>query len=318
MTALNQESSPPSPGGNEGLIALARQAKHLPHLALAIAISVIVIFGGALIGGPIAAAILQGLLFPGGAASVSDSAVLSGLSEAVYLICAFLPIYLVLWLWLEGVERRPFRTLGLEPHARLRKIGRGLLAALLMFGGVTLVLWATGNAVAEAGPAQLQGLPALGGVAVIALGWIVQASGEELLFRGWLLQVIGARYRVWLGVLISSLLFSAAHLLNPGVTAVAVVNLLLVGVFLALYALRDGSVWGVCAWHAMWNWMQGNLLGFEVSGLRTPGGTLFNLMESGPDVLTGGAFGPEGGLAVTAVLLAGIGVLGLSRRRSTP
>ncbi len=155
-------------------------------------------------------------------------------------------------------------------------------------------------------------------MAIIALGWIVQASGEELLFRGWLLQVIGARYRVWLGVLISSLLFSAAHLLNPGISPVAVVNLLLVGVFLALYALRDGSLWGVCAWHAMWNWTQGNLLGFEVSGLRTPGGTLFNLMESGPDVFTGGAFGPEGGLAVTAVLLVGIGVLALLGRRSTP
>ncbi len=145
------------------MIALARQAKRLPNVALAIFIGLLVVFGGALIGAPIAAAILQGLLFPGGMDSASDSAVLSGLSKAVQLVCAFLPIYLALWLWLEGFERRSFWTLGLEPHASLKKIGRGLLTALLMFGGATLVLWATGNAVAETGPAQLQGLPALGG-----------------------------------------------------------------------------------------------------------------------------------------------------------
>jgi hypothetical protein len=55
--------------------------------------------------------------------------------------------------------------------------------------------------------------------------------------------------------------------------------------------------------HAVWNWAQGNLFGFEVSGQAAAGGTLFNFMEIGPDVITGGPFGPEGGLAVTIVLI---------------
>ena len=81
--------------------------------------------------------------------------------------------------------------------------------------------------------------------------------------------------------------------------------------------VREGSLWGIGAQHAAWNWAQGNLFGFEVSGIAPAGGMLFNMMETGPDEITGGAFGPEGGLVITAVLLIGIAVL-LGLRRSTP
>jgi hypothetical protein len=61
--------------------------------------------------------------------------------------------------------------------------------------------------------------------------------------------------------------------------------------------------------------MQGNLLGLEVSGNEAPGGTLFNLQEIGPDVITGGSFGPEGGLAVTAVLLLSTAIVVILAQR---
>ena len=86
------------------------------------------------------------------------------------------------------------------------------------------------------------------------------------------------------------------------------------GLFAALYALREGGIWGISAQHAVWNWAQANLYGFEVSGIGANGGSLFNLMETGPDPLTGGAFGPEGGLAVTLVLLLAIALLVLQPR----
>jgi hypothetical protein len=109
-----------------------------------------------------------------------------------------------------------------------------------------------------------------------------------------------------LGVLLSSLIFAALHLLNPNLSWVAVLNLVLVGIFLALWALWEGGIWGVCGFHISWNWAQGNLFGFEVSGQSVQGGILFNLMETGPGIITGDAFGPEAGLAVTAVLIIGI------------
>jgi hypothetical protein len=83
------------------------------------------------------------------------------------------------------------------------------------------------------------------------------------------------------------------------------VNLFLYGLFAAFYALHEGDLWGVCAFHSVWNWVQGNIFGFEVSGGAFGGSSLLKLQESGPDWFTGGKFGPEGGLAVTLVLVAG-------------
>ena len=74
------------------------------------------------------------------------------------------------------------------------------------------------------------------------------------------------------------------------------------GYFIAIFALKQGSLIGVCIWHGVWNWLQGNVYGLEVSGNEN-GLTLFNFIETGPDWLTGGKFGPEGGLAATIILI---------------
>ncbi|MGQ0604896.1 MAG: CPBP family glutamic-type intramembrane protease [Anaerolineales bacterium] len=63
----------------------------------------------------------------------------------------------------------------------------------------------------------------------------------------------GARYRPWLGVLVSSALFGVLHLLNPNVGLLPFINLCLFGLFAALYALREGGLWGIAAQHAVWN-----------------------------------------------------------------
>jgi uncharacterized protein len=187
---------------------------------------------------------------------------------------------------------------------------------LIFFSAAVAVMAACGYVAPEQGPVQSQGLGAVGGVLSVLAGWAVQGAAEEVVCRGWVLPVIGARYRAWLGVLVSSLVFTILHGLNPNLSAVALLNLFLVGFFLALYALAEGGLWGVCAWHTAWNWAQGNVFGLEVSGMRTAGGMLLNLVETGPDVVTGGAFGPEGGLAVTLVMGLGIGALLLFRGRA--
>jgi len=129
------------------------------------------------------------------------------------------------------------------------------------------------------------------------------------------LPTIGGRYHPLAGILISSVIFTAFHSFNPNLSPIAILNLFLFGLFTALYALTEGGLWGVFSLHSVWNWAQGNLFGFEVSGMASPGGTLFNLRETGPDVITGGSFGPEGGLAVTAVLVISCLVVWLMARR---
>jgi membrane protease YdiL (CAAX protease family) len=205
-------------------------------------------------------------------------------------------------------EKRAFWTLGLEKAGALGKYLRGVAFGIILFGLVTLFLAVTGLAVNTPASSALNGLSALGGVLLVYLGWTIQGPVEEMLTRGWLMQVIGARYKPWLGVVLSAVTFASLHALNPHVNAIAILNLVLTGILFSLVALWDGSIWGVCGLHAAWNWAEGNLFGFSVSGTTSAGGSLLSMTVNGPSLWTGGAFGPEGGLVDTLVYLAAIGV----------
>jgi len=248
---------------------------------------------------------------------IGTSALISGFWESLALITSFVLVYVFLWLWLRFFEKRQFWTLGDETKNALIKYGRGFLLGAAMFGGAVGILAATGGISFEQGDPTQQGLTALGGVFVVLIGWIVQGGAEEVLFRGWVLPVLGARYRPWIGLLISSLFFALLHGLNPGLSVLAIINLVLFGVFAGLYAMREGSLWGISALHSVWNWVQGNFFGFEVSGTNASSGTLLNLKETGADWLTGGTFGPEGGLAVTIIFLIAITVIVFWRSKET-
>lgn len=243
------------------------------------------------------------------AALAGQPVALAGLLQGLLLALAFGGMILLVWLWVRLYEKRGLVTLGFEREGALRQYGRGLLIGLLTFAGAVGLMALFGFLAPEASDPGRVGLAALGGILLVIPGWLVQGAAEEVLTRGWMMPALAARYRPWLGVLLSSLFFTAAHGLNPNLTALALINLFLYGLFAAFYALREGLLWGVCAFHSAWNWAQGNFFGLAVSGNQAQGGMLFDLMETGPDWFTGGAFGPEGGLAVTLVLLAGMAAM---------
>jgi membrane protease YdiL (CAAX protease family) len=225
--------------------------------------------------------------------------------ELALLLAGFLPFYFLIWLWLWVAEQRPPRTTGLERPGWPAKYGRGLLIGLLLFGTTIGLVALLGSVSLVSWDPAVTRLLAGGGSLVLLLGWIVQGGAEELLLRGFLLPIFGARFGVISGILISSSVFTLLHLLNPNLTALALLNLFLFGVFAALFALYEGGLWGIFAIHTIWNWAQGNLFGFPVSGGEASSATFLRLSLSGPDWITGGEFGPEGGLAVTIVLVIG-------------
>ena len=292
---------------NSRLFDLARQAKRLTHIAVGIPLSFLFALISQL--GAIPLFIVMGSMYgitEDGISMQGTSALEAGFWMSLQLITSFALIYVILWAWLKFFEKRPFWTLGYELTNALMQYGRGFLFGILTFGGAVGILAVFGSVAFEQGDPTQQGVAALGGVALVLIGWVVQGGAEEALIRGWALPVIGARYKPWIGLLVSSVIFAGLHGLNPGLSVFALINLALFGVFAGLYAMREGSLWGISALHSVWNWVQGNFFGFEVSGTSAGGGTLFNLMETGPDWLTGGTFGPEGGAAVTVVLLIAI------------
>ena len=120
------------------------------------------------------------------------------------------------------------------------------------------------------------------------------------------MNVLGARYNIALGLIISSTLFGALHLGNENVNYVALLNIILVGILFGLYVIKTNDLWGACGMHSAWNFAQGNLFGFEVSGINTSVGSLIDLNLTGSNFISGGQFGPEAGIAATIVLITGI------------
>jgi len=224
--------------------------------------------------------------------------------------------------WIVFFERRKPRDVGLG----LMGIGKapvGYVVGVIMLIVVVGVIYLMGGyqaASTKIAAVPLQFWP----VAMIVLGFVVQATGEELGFRGWLMNVLKLRFGVWWAVMGNSVLFSLTHAFNvalSGELILGLVNLFLFGVFLSLWAERSGSIWGVSAWHAGWNAIM--VVGFDlqVSGLDIDVYPLFtSLTRAGasPWWLTGGGFGPEASIAASAVFLAGIAVQLWLRRAMSP
>ncbi len=131
---------------------------------------------------------------------------------------------------------------------------------------------------------------------------LVAALTEELLFRGYAFQVLVEGAGPVVAVIVSSTLFAGVHMFNPEVSPLAILNIGLAGVLMAVAYLRTRSLWVAWGLHWAWNWVQAVLFDLPVSGLQfdVPG---YDVRERGPDLLTGGAFGPEGGLLTTLLSL---------------
>jgi len=202
------------------------------------------------------------------------------------------------------LEELPFGALGCAPH-------RGWIRNLFLgsiLGGASLLLAALITAVTRG--TQFTFDPAGAGsitrTLALSLGiFIFAAAAEEILFRGYPLQTLTRSNLAWLGVLLTSVPFAAAHLHNPhAVPGFTFINTALAGVWLAVAYLRTRSLWLPLGLHWSWNWVQASLLGLPVSGIeRIAPAPLLKGLNLGPDWLTGGAYGIEGGAACTAALL---------------
>lgn len=133
----------------------------------------------------------------------------------------------------------------------------------------------------------------------ILVGW-----NEELLSRGYHLQTLASGLNLPFGVIISSAIFGILHLSNPNATWVSVLGIFLAGLFLAFGYIRTHKLWLSIGLHIGWNFTEGVLLGFPVSGWN--GFQLIRIKINGPEIWTGGAFGPEAGLIILPALIFGI------------
>lgn len=136
--------------------------------------------------------------------------------------------------------------------------------------------------------------------------FLLISFSEEIMCRGVIQQILmDIPLPKFLALGITSGLFMMLHLANPGIGWLPLFNLFLAGIILGLSLLFSRNLWFPISFHLFWNWIQGPLLGYKVSGMEslTP---LIQIRESGPKWITGGDFGFEGSIVCSVLLLFAI------------
>lgn len=213
---------------------------------------------------------------------------------------AFATVIIVIYC--RFIEKRSLYSMGFNRNRVLIEYLKGIGIGFLMFSLAVGLAYITGSI-------EFNGFNNNVNFSIILIflgGFLIQGMNEEVVFRGYLMVSLSNRTSIIIAIIINSVMFSLLHLLNPGVTMLAIINIILFGVFASVYVLRTNNIWGACAIHSIWNFLQGNFYGFEVSGLSTNNSILSFTSLNKFSLINGGSFGMEGGLAVTIALVVSI------------
>jgi CAAX protease family protein len=205
-----------------------------------------------------------------------------------------------------GMDKRSIVSLGLKFEKRtLIDILAGIGVSVVQMGFIYILMlglgWLTFEGFAwEVDPARV----VINNVLLFFVIFVFVGWNEELLSRGYHLQTIASGINLFWGVIISSAVFALLHLANPSASWVSTAGLFFAGVFLAYGYVRTKQLWLPIGLHLGWNFSEGVVFGFPVSGLDDIY-KLVRIQVHGPELWTGGAFGPESGLIVLPSLLLG-------------
>jgi membrane protease YdiL (CAAX protease family) len=206
------------------------------------------------------------------------------------------------YVMLRLVEQLPWSAVGLDRSGASPR----LLLKGAAFGGLTIGI----ASLALLGIHQLQFERSIPGSwwasAERSTATLLPAAfWEELFFRGYAFSVLRQTAGWKTALVVTSVAFGLIHVGNPGADGESILAVVVAGFFLGIILLATRSLYAAGAAHFAWNWVMAVALHIEVSGLASPYPD-YRTIETGPDWLTGGQWGPEGGLAAVAVMFVAI------------
>ena len=213
-------------------------------------------------------------------------------------------------LYCKLIEKRPLRSMGFAKRGFLKHYILGFI-----IGSVMLLISLGLCVLTKTATVSLASNISVLYILAFFIAFIIQGAAEEVLLRGYFFVSLTNKTSVAVAIAISSITFSLMHLANPGINVTAIINIALFGAIMALYMLRTDNIWGVCAIHTAWNFVQGNIVGIQVSGNPLMPTIFETKLNESAKLINGGAFGLEGGIMVTAVELIVIAFLILPTKK---
>ncbi|MDO3679701.1 CPBP family intramembrane glutamic endopeptidase [Paenibacillus ehimensis] len=215
---------------------------------------------------------------------------------------------LLIWVLLK---KRTLRDLGMRcSFTGVRELGAGIVLGFGFMSMIAAILVAAGAVTLRINPSW-----SASGLLWSLMMFIGVAFSEEMFFRGYIMKTMEAlKYRLPFAYTVSAILFALIHLGNNDVSALALLNIFLIGLLFAYMFTVTGSLWMPIGYHLAWNFTQGSVYGLAVSGNEVNG--IFEAaFQPQLSWLTGGDFGPEAELLDTAMSMLGFMVLYVWHRR---
>lgn len=186
-----------------------------------------------------------------------------------------------------------------------------LVKSFLFGGGFAILIYTISSLISlSAGWLDIISVKANYDLLVLSFVFFLFISlSEEVMFRGVIQQILmDIPMNKMVSLCITAFLFMALHLGNPGISWLPLLNIFLAGVLLGVSMLYSCNLWFPISFHLFWNWLQGPILGYKVSGMTlfTP---LIKTKQLGSSWVTGGSFGFEGTLICTVLLVIAIVIL---------
>ena len=225
----------------------------------------------------------------------------------IMMVCQLLGTLVTVWIFQKFVNRESFSAIGLEFNGYKDDFVSGLIFGAGLIGiGFAILYTINFLSVASIQFSLIDQLFYLSLFAVVSLN-------EEIAIRGYILQNLSSSFNKYIALVLSSLVFMIMHIGNPNMSAVPLFNLFLAGLLLGVYCIHKNNLWFPIGAHITWNYFQGPVLGFEVSGNDVD--SIFIQSLNGSELITGGEFGFEGSIILTVLMI--IGIVYLDRRFSS-
>jgi membrane protease YdiL (CAAX protease family) len=248
---------------------------------------------------------------PQNAASIvnMNNSVVSYIFQLIGIVTMVVAVYMILRL----IDKKRLKDAGVVSLKRgFKHLGFGLLLGAVSMTLIFIILLLTKNiSVTNSFTQPNFTWSTLSGLIL----FILVGFEEEFFSRGYCMMVLQQTGKRWVVVFVSALIFSLLHVGNPNVKVFGLINILLVGILFAYMVIKTNSIWMAVGYHITWNYFQGNVFGFPVSGMESNG--IYGIQVLKDNLLTGGAFGPEAGILATLVILLGIGLVSLYNGRHT-
>lgn len=242
----------------------------------------------------------------------------STLGFCLVLLFPFIGMGGAVLLWVLFVERRSLETIGIMGNNVIPRFAKGAMLGIAMMGGVVALIGAFGGyRLVSLAPAFSE-IGSLGWILALFICFIVQASIEEFIFRGWLLSTVTRKSNVIFGIIATSVAFTLLHFTRSAPILNTIFTFAF-SVFACVLAIKSKSIIGAMGWHTAWNWFGGTAFDVPITGFdtRVPA-FIAELQPTGPTFLTGGQEGPEGSIFALILVLVGILVIIAKMRATKP